>query len=993
MPEHALNQTQQEAIHYHGGPLLIVAGAGTGKTTVIAEKIAYLIREKLAKPEEILALTFTDKAAAEMESRVDACIDIGYTDIRISTFHTFGQRLLEQHGLAIGIPNQSKLLTETEAWLLMRAYLDQFHLTYYRPLGNPAKHIHALRQHFSTCKDELISPLEYMQYAETVALDADGLGDTERNRWSELANAYHTYNQLLLNHGARDFADLLYYSVKLLRDRPRIRETLQRRFKYILVDEFQDVNTAQYELVKLLAGPLSQLTVVGDDDQSIYAFRGASVANILRFRDDYPQAKIVVLQTNYRSNQVILDTAYQSIQHNNPDRLEEKLGIVKRLQAERGPGVVSAVTRLHCASGDEEVRTIVAEIVKIKHDDPEAHFDDIAILVRANNQANVLIEALESAKIPYEFSAAAGLYREPIIIDCFSFLQVLAQSTAPASSAAIYRLLHLPGRELSDTDLHQFLLMAKKKSTPFFEGLGMASLWRLSVSGVSVCEKILTLLQEGMRRSRVEKLTTILYEFLEKSGYFSYLTHEEEIGNQAVIRSIHHLKQFFDYLHQFEASIPGASIVSFVEHYQSVIESGDDGVFAPVSESREAVQIMTVHAAKGLEFRYVFIVNLVEERFPTRERGGGIDVPEVLIKEKLPQGDAHIEEERRLFYVALTRARDRVYLTSADNYGGVRKRKISRFLAEMESERSNNMIEKAIVPGGENTVAVGQRVNNSVESTSKTPTARRLFPLPAAFSFSQVKAYETCPYQYKLAHILKIPTRGSASFSFGMSMHATMQALYTQIKVLNGQEQQSLFGTPERVSVTSNINVPPFEELLQMYDEHWVPDWYLDAKQRDEYYKKGKEILRLFYTSQEGAWTIPVALESWFKIKVGAYVMHGRIDRVDQLPDGSLEIIDYKTGQSKEKLIGDDKDQLLLYQIAAETLPAYHTLGKTSKLTFYYLNDNLRTSFVGASRDLEKLREKLVNTIQSIEAGKFTATPNQFVCQHCDFRDMCEYRQ
>ncbi len=264
---------------------------------------------------------------------------------------------------------------------------------------------------------------------------------------------------------------------------------------------------------------------------------------------------------------------------------------------------------------------------------------------------------------------------------------------------------------------------------------------------------------------------------------------------------------------------------------------------------------------------------------------------------------------------------------------------------------------------------------------------------PHVFSFSQIKTYQTCPYQYKLRHILKLPTQGKYYFSFGTSIHSTLQKFYERIKELNLPKQDSLFGfLQEKPSVTSNIRVPFLDELYALYEIHWIDEWYQNIVQREEYYKKGKEILRIFYASQEGKWTIPVNLESWFNIKVGGTSLHGRIDRIDQLPDGTLEIIDYKTGQVKETLTADDKEQLLIYQIAAETLPEYKHMGKTSKLTFYYLNDNIQTSFVGTDTDLERLRGKVTEAADGIKAGDFRAEPNPHTCKYCDFREICEYR-
>lgn len=978
MTDALFNEAQKQAVEYAGGPLLIVAGAGTGKTTVITQKIVHLIKNNLAKPEQILALTFTDRAAAEMLERVDAHLGLGYTDMQISTFHAFAERLLTHHGLAIGIPHAYKLLTETGAWLLMREHFDKFNLNYYRPLGNPHKHIHALINHFAKCKDELITPADYLAYAEGIRLDRDDLQKEEQDRLTEIANAYHTYEQLLLDNGALDFASLMSYAVKLLKERAGIRKALQDRYKYILVDEFQDVNWAQYQLVRLIAEANSQLTVVGDDDQSIYAFRGASVSNILRFNEDYPAAKSIVLTENYRSGQTILDHAYTLVQHNNPDRLEIKLKINKKLTAQ-APIEHSEVTHIHRPSLSDEVAAVRDEIIRLKETTPESTWSQFAILVRANNHAQLFVEALEAAGIPHEFRASSGLFRQSIVLDCLNFFKAI---TDYHDATALYRLLRLPIFSTKENDLQRLTFMAKKKSISYYEAMKRASEWQLSVEGIAICEKIIALVHQGMQQMRSEKPTNVLYHFLDTSGYLSYLTQDEEKGNKASLQAIQHVTQWFAYIETYQQAVAGATVAGFMDYYRYVSAAGDDGELTSTTDSPDAVHIMTVHASKGLEFRYVFIVNLVEERFPSRPRGEPIELPLALIKEQLPEGDGHYEEERRLMYVAMTRAKERLYLTSADDYGGIRQKKISRFLGEtgLTIPETIKTKKKAGVP-----------VRVMMPQTADSVGVQKEH-LPTTFSFSQVKAYETCPYQYKLAHILRIPTKSNASFSFGQSMHSTLQAFYERVKELNSAEQPSLFGSPTPRLSTEGVRVPLLEELFTLYDQHWIEDWYDSKRQREDYYKKGKEILKTFYTAQENNWSIPLALESWFKIAVGPYFLHGRIDRVDTLPDGTLEIIDYKTGQSKEKVVGDEKDQLLIYQIAVETLPEFHHVGKPSKLTFFYLNDQIRTSFLGNSDELALLKEKLHGTITAIREGIFPARPSQFTCSHCDFRDICDYR-
>lgn len=977
-----LNKAQKEAVEYIEGPLLIIAGAGTGKTTVITQKIAYLIEQKLATPEQILALTFTDKAAKEMQERIDTMLDIGYVDLHISTFHSFCQTILEHYGLDIGLPNHFKLLSTTEIWLLVRENLQKFNLDYYRPLGNPTRHIHELIKHFNKCKDELISTADYLQYAEDESVVTGDMNIEESTRLKELANAYHAYNQLLLDVGALDFGDLIFYTLKLLKERPRILKKIQERFKYILVDEFQDVNWAQYKLIQLLTGEKNQLTVVGDDDQSIYAFRGASVSNILRFKDDYSKAKNIVLTENYRSNQSILDAAYDLIQHNNPDRLEAKLNINKKLQSKAVNAHKIGVEYIHTVSIEEEVLHVVKKIEFLKKSTPDVVWGDFAILVRANNHAEPFCNAFQKYGIPYEFLASSGLFRQSIVLDCYNFFKIISNFH---ESAAIYRLLCLPFFSLKENDLQKITINSKKKSVSYYEALKRSREFGLSTEGIVITEKILTLIHEGMKVYRNQKPSAVLYAFLEKSGYLNYLTHEEQKGSLNIIQSINYLNQFFEKITRYETeSYNKATVSGFLEYVSYILESGDEGVLEQATD-QDVVKVMTVHGSKGLEFKYVFIVNMVEDRFPSRRRGESIEMPQALIKEQLPIGDAHYQEERRLFYVALTRAKEHVFILNSEDYGGIRQKKISRFLPEIgfnpplsaTSKESKRNI-SSLLPNNTQDASIDQKI---------------VYEIPKAFSFSQLKSYATCPYQYKLANIIKIPTKGNASFSFGQTIHSTLQKFYEGIQRLNRIEQISLFSVPEeKTALPQTIQTPSFEELLKLYDESWIEDWYKDAFQREGYYEKGKKILKEFYTTHEQSWTVPVSLEGWFKIKLGDFLMHGRIDRIDQLPDGTLEIIDYKTGASKEKVSGDEKDQLLIYQMAAEKLPQYAHIGKPSKLTFFYINDNIKVSFLGTTKEIEQLQTKLIELITQIHEGNFTPTPNPFICNSCDFKDICDYR-
>jgi len=489
-----LNSQQREAVEHNDGPLLIVAGAGTGKTTVVSSRIARLIEDGLASPEEVLALTFSDKAAQEMADRVDDLLASGYLDLWISTFHSFCERILRDHGLDIGLAPNFKVLDQTGAWLMVRQNLDRFKLKYYKPLGNPTKFIRALLDHFSRCKDQGITPKDYLIWAKS----ADS---GEKEKITEVARAFHVYQTLLLEAGALDFGDLLAYALQMLNKRPAILKHWRAKFKYVLVDEFQDTNWIQYQLVKLLAAPKNNIAVCADDDQAIYRWRGASFGNIVAFKRDFPNAKTVTLTKNYRSCQNILDLSYKFIQANNPYRLEYINKIDKHLKA--ADNCSGQIKHLHYCTGDQEVLGVISEIIKIKQTQKNIKFSDFAILVRANEYANAYARACERANLPYQFLALKGLYSKPVILDIISFLRLLDDCS---QSAALWRILKLPMFGVADADIIKLTYYASRFGLPLFEALRRAALIEgISPSGAAGIAKILSL-YDNLEQKIAQKL-------------------------------------------------------------------------------------------------------------------------------------------------------------------------------------------------------------------------------------------------------------------------------------------------------------------------------------------------------------------------------------------------------------------------------------------------------------------------------------------------------
>ncbi len=959
-----LNKEQKKAVTHSGGPLLIVAGAGTGKTTVITQRIAYLIDQGKAKPEEILGVTFTDKAAEEMEERVDWLLPAGYMDLWISTFHSFCERILRDHALDIGIPSDFKLLDQTGSWLLIRQNLEEFDLDYYKPLGNPAKFIHALISHFSRCKDQAIYPEEYLCYAENLKSSLTDLPeDKEGERIKEIANAFHAYQSLLLKEGYLDFGDLINYTLKLFQKRPQILRKFQNKFKYILVDEFQDTNRAQYELIKILTKAPYEVTVCADDDQAIYRWRGASYNNIIQFREDFSELAEVFLVRNYRSGQKILDLSYQFIRNNDPNRLECISKINKKLIAP--PRKKGEIEYLRFKGVDEESKGVANKIVEIMERDPGASLNDFAVLVRANNSARPFVRALERARIPYQFLASRGLYSKAVILDIISYLRVLENHH---ENSAAYRVIKFPFLKIGAEGAMKISLYARKEVKSIYEALQEAALIPgLSEEAVKGANSLVGLIEKHAAMAAERNVSEILISFLQDSGYLKYLTSGKQKEKLELVN------QFYKRIKRFEENFIDATLPNFIEQINLEIESGEEGKLDfDVEEGPEMVKIMTVHSAKGLEFKYVFIVGLVDRRFPTTERKEPIEIPEDLEKERAPEGDFHLEEERRLFYVAMTRAKEKIFFTSAEDYGGVKRKKASRFLIEMgladkEEEKEK---EKQIIT----------RRNNQRKRRPKEKAV-----LPSYFSFSQLAAFEKCPLQYKFAHILRIPVRGKAVFSFGKTIHNTLHEFVRLSESKSGDSQTQLFSS----KIKSQNN--SFKDLMEIYKKQWIGEWYESKSQREAYFKNGKKLLEQFYQRliKEKPEILKVngnlALEIPFKIKIGEDILKGVIDRIDKAGRGA-RIVDYKTGKPKEKVSPEEKKQLFIYQLGAE-----EALGlQPTELSYYYLEGDNYVSFSPQISEKRKMRDEISKKIQKIKNSDFSPTPG-WQCKTCDFKDICDY--
>lgn len=979
-----LNPAQKEAVLHEQGPLLIVAGAGTGKTTVLTRRYAYLRQERGYSTDQILALTFTEKAAGEMEDRVIRELPTGTYDFWISTFHGFCQRVLEAHGLEIGIPNQFRLLTPTDTWLLLKRHISELPLDHYRPLGNPVKFLRALISHISKAKDEGITPEHYAQFVQNFVLDGDhtDLLEGEKKRLQELSDMYFAYRKILLDEGALDFGDLILETLRLFQERPAILRQYQDQFRAVMVDEFQDTNLAQYELLKLLTARHRGLTVVGDDDQAIYKFRGASLANILQFRDDFPDTKTIALTENYRSREEILTTAYEFIQKNNPHRLEVKLqetGLSKRLQAIRGDG--GSVRTLWRTSVEEEADTVAEHIRTLKQESPQITWSDIAILVRSNDGAEPFVRALERYGVPYQFMAMRGLYAMPVILDVIALLSLLDNYR---EASAIWRVLNLSCYALSRLDIADIMQYVRSKQAHSFwqtlrVGPSSPLAAILSDHGKRQLAKIIADIEGLSEMTRRDSPMRVFKKMLEVTGYLAHLLQQPETTKAEAIQ---HLHGFSERIQRYEQSTHRPSLREFMEELRMEIESGEEGALdLDPNAGPDLVRVMTVHASKGLEFKQVYMVSMVDQRFPTRLRTDAIPLPDGLIQERLPEGDAHLEEERRLLYVAMTRAKDGIMLSGASKYGGTREKKPSIFFQEagLSIPEHARKLEQQI-----------KRLQTPEELEMLEPDVRTLYQLKRRFSFTQLSSFRRCPLQYKFAHIYRIPTDTTGSQVFGQVMHIVFQRIM-ELHVMRTQSvQASLFAAPtESIAMSAKGLRVSWEEAQKIFQDAWRDDWYPGERDHEAYLRTGQRALRKFYDAYLDEVPDIVEVEREYTLILGQHSLRAKIDRIDRLPDGRVRIVDYKTSDAKEKVEGEDREQLYLYQIALEARGM-----QVGSLMYVYIKEWVLVEIEPLTGDKrEAFIEKITERMDAILASRFDPDPDVMTCGHCDFRHICEFRK
>lgn len=630
-----LNAEQREAVFHTEGPLLILAGAGSGKTRVLTHRIAYLIEEKGINPWNILAITFTNKAAGEMRERVDDIVGFGSESIWVSTFHSTCVRILRRHIDRLGYDNNFTIYDSDDQKTLMKdvCKLLQIDTKTYRE--------RTILSAISSAKDEMITPEEY---------ELNAYGDFSKKK---IAEAYKEYERQLKANNALDFDDLLVKTVQLFQTQPEILEYYQDRFRYIMVDEYQDTNTVQFKLISLLAAKYKNLCVVGDDDQSIYKFRGANIQNILSFEKEFEHTKVIKLEQNYRSTSTILDAANAVIKNNVGRK-------AKSLWTENGEGEKIQFRQFDTAY--DEAEYIVGDI-RERVDNGKAAYCDHAVLYRTNAQSRLFEEKMITANIPYKIVGGVNFYARKEIKDLLAYLKTIDNGK---DDLAVRRIINVPKRGIGLTTVNRITEAAQQRGISFYEALCSADLVPGLGRSISKLESFAAMIEYFRKEAEHLSITELMKEILTETGYVEELKAEGEEEAEVRLQNIDEfLNKIAAYEESCEEELPTLS--GFLEEVALVADIDS------LDEESDYVVLMTLHSAKGLEFPYVYLAGMEDGIFPSYMTITADDPTE-------------LEEERRLCYVGITRAKKELAMTCARRRmirGETQYNKMSRFLKEV----------------------------------------------------------------------------------------------------------------------------------------------------------------------------------------------------------------------------------------------------------------------------------------------------------------------
>jgi DNA helicase-2/ATP-dependent DNA helicase PcrA len=956
---------QRQAIEHVHGPMLVVAGAGTGKTSVLTYRIERLVREGHAKPNEILALTYTINAANEMKDRLRKLL--GGEEVNAATFHDYCLGLLKRVHQDFGV------LDEKDLWVYLRRRMGELRLEHYIRAANIGQFLNDLLEFVSRCHDELVRPEDYAEYVDRlergevpmprVAKSSNALTDAEiLGRCREIARVFSTMERWLREENLGTFSHMITRAHALLHGDEKILAEARSRARYILADEFQDANIAQIKILARLAGLDGNIFAVGDPDQAIYRFRGASSAAFELFNRHFPNANRVVLDRNRRSTTPILRSAFALVDKNPPVFAGHGDGTIAYqrapLQSAREeeaarigvPFPSSPVSVVVLTTKDAEGPDLVS-FIRDAQKKSKCKWMDFGILYRSHYQRDEVVNELAEADIPFVIESM-DISDTPQVRDLFACLTAVVNS---GDDVSLFRVAALPSFHVNPEKLRQEMRAIARNNREGKVVPLSAVLDRVDGGGEVVA---------AVQRARDE----IRRRGAKARGALDIIVKEFALDTASPI-----LQAALQFVAAWEhkavnKTIELEELVDYLGHFR---EAG--GVIPlPSKESENAVRLMTVHGAKGLEFPHVFILRANSGSFPLYYRETVVAFPPELRGADFAQADdktLHNQEERRLFYVAMTRARDSLRIYSRQGKGKANKNPDGYMRELIENQSLRPWFHAIPASGAQAEIFAAAATMYPAESrTTQWFDLPVLEGLHSRLSASAVDTYERCGLRFKLERDWRISASPAAAMKYGGSIHRILKTYFDSVQL----------GRPKTD-----------EELIDLFRQDLAGERIQERYQHELYEQQGIEHLREFLAAARTLPTLQVLhTEQAFEIKVGETTVSGRIDRIDRREDGTVAIVDYKTGKAKDQEDADESLQLSLYAIAAREKWGYDI----GALVFYNLQENVSVTSMRSEPQLLAARQRVEAAAQGIAAGAFEAKPG-IHCNFCAYRSLCPEKE
>ncbi len=958
-PQFAPDERQREAIEHGNGPMLVIAGAGTGKTTVLTRRIARLVRENVAQPGEILALTYTDNAAHEMRERVRS--DLRGTDIsqmQVATFHAYCNNLLIRSGKNFGV------LDDKDLWIYLRRRIRELRLHYFVRAANLSQFLNDLLDFMRRCHDELVGPEKYAEYLRRVeagellaprvckSKNAGSLSDEETlGRCREISSVFATVEHMLDEENLGTFSHMITRAYALLQADPKLLAQEQQKTRFILVDEFQDANFAQVKILQKLAAQERNVFAVGDPDQAIYRFRGASSAAFALFQNQFPGAKLVALEKNRRSTSPILNCAFALISKN-PAITSEARG---QFAYQRSP-LVSAREEDAAREGrplqSNPVDAVLLTAKEVESSDlinqvqqqqrqARAPWSDFAVLYRLHSHRDLLATELAEHGIPFSIENM-NVMDTPQARDLFACIGAIVSTH---DGAGLFRIASFPQFRISPEKLRAALkaLPKEKQNSSLADVLAKieggsavldvlqqarAEIARTGAKGRAALELVMQLFSLDRSTAPVNAVLGWVGGWEKKA-----ITKTGELGE---------LLEYLDYFREADGSIPMPS------------------------REENAVRLITVHSVKGLEFKHVFILRATPPSFPASYKEALFGLPRDLRNpDSLAEDDGKelfSQEERRLFYVAMTRARDSLTIYARQGEGT--DSTPAGFLRDLLKDRS-------LTPWLRKRHARPFQTDMFAEASAaaESPTTQWLKLPPASdlssrLSATAVQNYEMCPLRFKLEREWGLPREVPAAMQYGAVMHRVLRAYYDSVR----------FERPYSD-----------EALISLFRSDLADAGIQDRYQHELYEKQGiAQLLEFVAASRRVPFPNVAHAEEFFEVRFGKTAVVGRIDRIDRTGDGGVTITDYKTGKPQSQEDADESLQLSIYALAAREKWGY----RAERLVFYNLEENAAVITTRSELQLREAKLMVEDVAENVAAGRFEPKPG-FYCNFCSYRNLC----